>query len=127
MKNPKRLVIGVVGLAFAVMACVALYTPEETAPSPQVQTPPTAAPVAITEPPTYGDGTYQVGHDIPPGIYRTKGSQAGMFACYYARLSDLSEDAIIENDAFYGPGILKVGEGDMYLKLTGRCEWTRET
>ncbi|MGY1669464.1 hypothetical protein [Geodermatophilus sp. SYSU D00710] len=52
---------------------------------------PTAAPTAGTpepapEPPGFGDGTYLVGTDIQPGLYRADG---GRF-CSWQRLSDLS-------------------------------------
>lgn len=40
---------------------------------------------------TFGDGTWMVGADIAPGIYRTVNEESG--SCYWKRLSDTSGEA----------------------------------
>lgn len=43
---------------------------------------------------TFGDGTYEVGVDIPPGTYR---ADAGSSQCYWAKLSNDAERDIQQN------------------------------
>jgi hypothetical protein len=69
-----------------------------------------------------GDGTYEVGVDIKPGDYRTKGESE----CYWERDGNLSGkiSAVIANDNIDGPTIIHVNSGE-YLKLSGGCKWRR--
>lgn len=58
--------------------------PEEVAAvSPTETTEPTQATTNTPAPPSFGDGTWIVGSDIPAGTYRTSGSDS----CYWERLS----------------------------------------
>jgi hypothetical protein len=68
------------------------------------------AQLPTTDPPAqepgFGDGTFMVGADIAPGLYRVDGTGG----CYWKRLSDLQGDldAILAND---GP------EGQAYVEI----------
>lgn len=73
------------------------------------------------EEPTWSDGTYIVGEDIEPGIYKSDGS-----AGYYARLKDLSGglDAIIANGNASGPVYVEIKESDEAFQ-TNRMTWKK--
>jgi hypothetical protein len=62
------------------------------------------------------DGTYLVGTDISPGTYRTAGSPS----CYWARLSSLSTNDIIDNNNSNGPQVIEIQSSDKAF-LTERC------
>lgn len=78
--------------------------------------------------PAVNDGTYEVGVDIKPGVYRTSGRSEDDLGigCSWERESNLSGslDAIIANDDIDGPSIIQVHRGE-YLKLSGGCNWRR--
>lgn len=59
----------------------------------------------------FGSGTYTVGTDIQPGVYRVFG--------YWARLDEGRE--IIDNDAVYdnGVGLMNVVPTDSYVEING--------
>jgi hypothetical protein len=72
-------------------------------------------------PKQYGEGTYVVGTDIQPGVYRTSGSGD----CYWARLSSLNTTDIIDNSASSGPQTVQVQGGDKAFEVTGSCTFGR--
>jgi hypothetical protein len=102
-----------------------------TAPSattPPVTTPP--APTTPVVPPpawegatSFGDGLYQVGRDIPAGLFRTPGDGDG---CYWARLSSNAGSlaSIIANDFFTGPSSVTVAATDAFVSFSSGCVWT---
>jgi|tagenome__1003787_1003787.scaffolds.fasta_scaffold20378843_1 hypothetical protein len=55
-----------------------------------------------------GTGTYLVGADINPGVYRAAPSPG----CYWARLSTLNTSDIIDNDNADGPVVVEIGSSD---------------
>lgn len=61
-----------------------------------------------------GDGIYQVGTDIKPGQYKTKGGAE----CYYAVLNSSDTNDIVDNNNVSGPAIVDVRAGQ-YLELSG--------
>ncbi|MFC7850920.1 hypothetical protein ACFUTU_20865 [Arthrobacter sp. NPDC057388] len=69
-----------------------------------------------------GDGTYRVGTQIKPGLYKSTG---GSF-CYWARLSGFSGsfDDIIENDIVSGVTYVQILPGDVGFESDGCGNWT---
>jgi hypothetical protein len=63
------------------------------------------------------DGTYLVGSDILPGIYRTTGGSN----CYWARLSSLNTSDIINNNNSSGPQVVEILPTDRAF-LTENCQ-----
>jgi hypothetical protein len=66
-----------------------------------------------------GDGTFVVGEDINPGVYRAEASPG----CYWERLSSLSGSGIsniIENENADGPVVVQVLPSDRAIS-TARC------
>lgn len=85
--------------------------------------------VTYTPPPPPGpkttidsDGTYQVGVDIAPGNYHTAGSSG----CYWARLSSLDTNDIIDNNNSNGPQVVSIQPTDKAF-LTQRCGTWQKT
>jgi hypothetical protein len=75
-------------------------------------------PKSASEPPGFGDGTYLVGTDIQPGLYRTDGTTR----CYWERLSGVSGDfdAILANESVDGQAYVEVFPTDVAFS-TRRC------
>jgi hypothetical protein len=68
------------------------------------------------------DGTYLVGVDIRPGVYRTLGGSQ----CYWARLSSLDTSDIIDNNNSSGPQVIEILATDRAF-LSSNCQsWTAE-
>jgi len=79
--------------------------------------PPTSVPKTTME----TDGTYRVGTDIVPGIYRSAGaSPEGASDCYWARLSSLNETHIIDSNISTGPQVVTIQPSDRAF-LTHSC------
>jgi hypothetical protein len=80
----------------------------------------TFTPAAVNQ---FSDGTYLVGKDIPPGLYKTDGSGG----CYWERMSSLSGglDSIIANDNISGPTTVQIAATDAAFKTSGGCTWSR--
>jgi len=80
--------------------------------------PPTATP----DPTLIQIGTYLVGTDIQPGIYRGQAGDDFMESCYWARLGDLSGslDALIANDNSIGQYYVEIRETDYAFETA--CE-----
>lgn len=95
-------------------------TPEPTdTPQPtDTSVPPTATPDQnIIQP-----GTYLVGTDIRPGIYRGEAGYDLLDSCYWARLKDLSGslDSILANDNSIGQFYTQVKDTDKALETACR-------
>jgi hypothetical protein len=84
------------------------------APAPPQATPAPAQPATSIP----GDGTYRVGVDIEPGVYRSQGGGS----CYWTRLSGLSGsfNDIIANNGQAGPQVVQIAPTDAAFE-TARC------
>lgn len=89
----------------------------------------TLRPINTLSPPTetlnpnlVNPGTYLVGIDILPGIYKAEGGLDFLDSCYWARLKDLSGsiDAIIANDNSIGQFYIEIQASDYAIET--RCE-----
>lgn len=69
-----------------------------------------------------GEGTFAVGVDVRPGIYRTGG---GATACYWARLRGGSSDDIIENSLGTGGTVATLEAGE-WFETSGCDTWYRQ-
>lgn len=69
------------------------------------------------------DGTYLVGTDIYPGMYRTGGGSQ----CYWARLNSLDTGDIIDNHNSSGPQVIEILPTDRAF-LSQNCQtWTLQS
>lgn len=68
-----------------------------------------------------GNGTYQVGVDVAPGVYRSAGTVPGGQTCYWARLKSLSTSDIINNNLGEGPQVVELKPTDKAF-LTEHCQ-----
>lgn len=73
----------------------------------------------------FGDGTWVVGKDIEPGVYRSSGQGSW---CYWERLSGLSGEFgdIIANGAPDGPAVVEIESSDAAFSSQGCKSWTRQ-
>jgi hypothetical protein len=104
-------------------------TAEPTSAAPKSAAPTTTAKPAPTTTkakpapagPSFGDGTYLIGKDIPAGIYRTKGDDG----CYWEREHDLkgSLDSIAVNDNSEGQVVVQILATDAAFKSDGCGTW----
>jgi hypothetical protein len=94
------------------------------APPATVSKPAPAPPATIP-----GDGTFVVGTDIKPGIYKSVGPapDASFPNCYWERDKDLSGGfgAIITNGNTKGPTTVQIAATDKAFKTSGCAEWTK--
>ena len=66
-------------------------------------------------------GTYLVGRDIEPGIYRGKAGDDILESCYWARLSNVrGSDDILANDNAMGQYFIEMLSSDFALNID--CE-----
>ena len=81
------------------------------------------ATITYTPPPPtqYGEGTYVVGTDIQPGNYKTTGADP----CYWARLSSLNTQDIIDNSNSTGLQTVQILPSDKAFQVTGSCTFGR--
>lgn len=99
---------------------------QATATSALTNTPePTNTPLPPTPTPNpnlINPGTYMVGVDIQPGIYRGQAGDSVLGSCYWARLKDLSGslDALLANDNSIGQFYVEVRSSDFALET--HCE-----
>ena len=73
----------------------------------------------------FGDGTYIVGVDINPGLWKSDGGDS----CYWARLRGFSGTLrdIIANDNVDGPALVQINAGDRGFLSSSRCgTWRRQ-
>lgn len=99
-------------------------TPEPTKTPRPTNTPP--PPTATPDPNVVKPGTYLVGTDIRPGLYRGETSGFDIFSsCYWERLKDLSGNlsSIIANDNSIGQYYIEVSESDFALRTHCELEW----
>ncbi|MFD7320821.1 hypothetical protein ACFV9D_06970 [Streptomyces sp. NPDC059875] len=70
-----------------------------------------------------GDGDFEVGKDVKPGLYRTSGNEDAM--CYWERAKDSSgeTDSILANDNVTGTSYVEVKASDKLFKSSGCKEW----
>jgi hypothetical protein len=74
--------------------------------------------------PSFGDGTYQVGTDIEPGIYRTR---EGSPYCYWERLRNIGGgiNGILANGGTNAPGIVTIEPTDAGFQSDSCGTWTK--
>lgn len=63
-----------------------------------------------------GEGTFVVGEDIDPGVYRAEASPG----CYWARLNSLDTSDIIDNNNADGPVVIEILATDRAVTVN-RC------
>ncbi|MFC4608904.1 hypothetical protein ACFO9E_13905 [Streptomyces maoxianensis] len=70
-----------------------------------------------------GDGDFEVGTDVKPGLYRTSGNEDGI--CYWERAKNSSGevDSILANDNVKGTSYVTVKASDKIFKSTGCEDW----
>lgn len=126
--------IGLMALGVAVSACSTTSPPTSTVTVTAPASPPTVSdfasgPTPVVSPTPTGpksvietDGTYLVGTDILPGMYRTPGGSA----CYWARLRSLDTSDIIDNNNSTGPQVIEILPTDRAFKSSNCQTWTLE-
>jgi hypothetical protein len=62
-----------------------------------------------------GDGEFLVGKEVTPGIYHAAASTG----CYWARLSSLNTEDIIDNNNVDGPVTIEIGSSDKAFEAEG--------
>ena len=80
---------------------------------------------APAQPASFSDGTYVIGTDIQPGVYKTSGPDSTNIvgSCYWARLASLDTSNINHNNNISGPTTIQLQSGDKALELSGGCNW----
>jgi len=68
------------------------------------------------------DGTYSVGTDIVPGIYRSAGPVEGD-ACYWKRLGGVDGSDIVDNAMTKKPQVVQIDPGDTAFRTSGCQSW----
>jgi hypothetical protein len=84
----------------------------------------TASPAAAAPPNSFpGAGTYRVGRDFQPGVYRATGATA----CYWHRARNASgaPASIIANDIGRGQRIVYIRPSDRVFRTNGCTRWRR--
>jgi len=73
----------------------------------------------------FGDGTFRVGADIPPGTYRAVNTSGG---CYWERLSGFSGNFgdVIANDFTDGPDVVTISPTDVGFSSQRCGTWTAD-
>lgn len=81
--------------------------------------------VTYTPPPVnpVSDGTYLVGSEIKPGLWKTTDSDT----CYWATLHDLlgGIDSIDNNDNIDGQTTIEIPATDKAVEFNGGCTWSK--
>ncbi|MFJ6381133.1 hypothetical protein ACIQI7_14180 [Kitasatospora sp. NPDC092039] len=74
-----------------------------------------------------GDGSYEVGVDVQPGTYKSKGPKAGGIGmCYWERNNGGDGiGSIIANDTVQGPATITIKAGDKLFKTTACQDWVK--
>ncbi|MGY1653397.1 hypothetical protein [Geodermatophilus sp. SYSU D01119] len=95
------------------------------APTTTVTELPQPSPEVTPEPPGFSDGTYLVGTDVQPGLYRSTGA-AG---CYWERLDDVTGDfdAILANDNPSGQTYVEILPTDVAFMTEDCGRWMPTT
>ncbi|WP_405854129.1 hypothetical protein OG361_16050 [Streptomyces sp. NBC_00090] len=70
-----------------------------------------------------GDGDFEVGADVKPGLYRTTGNEDAM--CYWERAKSASgePESILANDNVTGTSYVEIKTTDKLFKSSGCNEW----
>ncbi|WP_137988924.1 hypothetical protein [Streptomyces vilmorinianum] len=70
-----------------------------------------------------GDGDFEVGKDVKPGLYRSTGNKDA--GCYWERAKDSSgdTDSILANDNVTGTSYVQIAATDKIFKSEGCGEW----
>ncbi|WP_194906663.1 hypothetical protein [Catenulispora rubra] len=75
------------------------------------------------------EGTYVIGTDIKPGLYKTSGpvDTGDLANCYWERDRDLSGGmgSIIANDNTTGPTTVQISSSDKAFKTSGCAPWVK--
>ena len=73
-------------------------------------------------------GTYLIGRDIKPGMYQGQAGDDILDSCYWARMSDVSEDmnSLIANDNASGSFYIQILVSDFALKTNCPIVWISE-
>ncbi|MBX7431127.1 hypothetical protein JDV09_03230 [Mycobacterium sp. Y57] len=71
------------------------------------------------------DGTYVVGTDILPGVYRTAGPVSTGRNCYYKRLASFDSSDIIDNEGAKGPQVVEILASDAAFSTSNCQPWQR--
>ncbi len=82
----------------------------------------TQAPSATPDPNSIPPGTYLVGKELQPGLYRGRGGKDFINSCYWVRLKDLSgnPDSVIANENSIGLFYVLVSKSDLVFKTDCR-------
>ncbi len=97
----------------------------EASVEPSAPAAPSAHEAVPSEPPGFGDGTYRVGTDIQPGLYRSDGTNG----CYWERVSDLTGDfeSILANDNPRGQAYVEILPTDIAFSTDDCGRWEAAT
>ncbi|MET9801474.1 hypothetical protein [Streptomyces sp. NPDC006368] len=70
-----------------------------------------------------GDGDFEVGTDVKPGLYRTSGNKDGL--CYWERAKDATgeTDSILANDNVTGTSYVTIKASDKLFKSSDCGDW----
>ena len=71
--------------------------------------PPEPQPVRVP-----GDGTFEVGRDIPPGTYRNAGASNDLFCVAHASSKPADLGSYLRGSTWEGPAIIEVHQGEYF-------------
>jgi hypothetical protein len=75
---------------------------------------------------TFGEGLYQVGVDIAPGIYRSTGADGSNPAgCYWARLKSFNTSDYIDSGISNSPQVVQIDPTDTAFKTNSCQPWQK--
>jgi hypothetical protein len=105
-------------IAFATaLVVMGMFAPAATAGADPAPPPPPPGPKT-----SFGDGTYNVGTDIAPGVYQSAGPVDGGGACYWKRSNG---DGIVANAMSKKPQTVQIEAGDTTFKSSECQEWQK--
>ena len=81
------------------------------------------SPVTASLDAPFGDGTYIIGIDVAPGVWRSEGGTS----CYWARLSGFGDtlNEILANENAGASGTVRISDGDKGFKSRRCGTWTK--
>jgi hypothetical protein len=95
----------------------------EVAPTPVVPTPNVTMVGGFTQ---FGEGTYRVGTDIPPGTYRATDASD---RCYWERIGHTTTsatDVVVNSQFMPGPAVVTISSTDSKFNSTDCRTWTND-
>jgi hypothetical protein len=98
------LIAGATAAMLALVGCAVPPTAINTAPTRTVTVTYTPQPPPGQPKTVFGDGLYQVGVDIAPGVYRSAGGKG----CYWSRLKTLDTSSYIDSNLNDGPQTVQI-------------------